>query len=249
VEWTVYNVQTTVVEQPSSSESGQTIHPTWQWRLWGYSTDCFPFEYSGDQPHWVYWEIPYWCIILPLTLASAYLLSVKPCFTNRTIRQNLQSLFATIAATSRAAVRLTHGWRGKTGMATLLAAMMISLLWARSLFVHDFLDFHSFVEFPIEKGAIAGIATGNNSLVCMKFDEFIETVPPSPSQTDKVTTVSFNDATDPEPISKPVWVVYLEFRPVPFYYIPYWAIIIPLTFFSALLLLFNSRRPCISATV
>ena len=57
---------------------------TWHYRLWGFGCAEYP-DIRANGSRLIFWLIPYWSIVLPLTLVSAFLLLSKPKISNQKI--------------------------------------------------------------------------------------------------------------------------------------------------------------------
>ena len=211
---------------------------TWCGFDFGKSRQTFSWGHNYEVVEiWRWWSIPYWSIIIPLTLLSAYLLLSKP--------RPGKPLDETHARLMREFFR---GWRRKIGVLTLVMALALWCLWIRSsqcfdsvLLLNGEKSYHSiwcchgeiaWTLVPCTKGTIPDVirkyygwhTTPISQLITRKngfppYDQFFIHLESSPPNFNNVYTVEAN----------------------PNLILPFWPIGIFLTLLSAYLLLSKPR--------
>ncbi len=115
-------------------------------------------------------------------------------------------------------------WRRKIGVATLVMACVFAAGWINGLAAHpldpNLIDFRKFATIPIQEHSIVGFGSSNHRLNCLAYES-------------GQYTNSANDGTT---------TVGAFVMPVPIVSIPFWSIVLPLTLFSAWLLLSKPRK-------
>jgi hypothetical protein len=111
-----------------------------------------------------------------------------------------------------------RGWRRKLGCVTLGLACVVTVFWLRSLATPNESLF--FPDKSADPGSFAGIATRPNTLVILKYD--------SPLAKDLIL--------NGQPLMALTAVISSSCE------IPFWSLVIPVVIFSAILLLWPSRR-------
>jgi hypothetical protein len=107
---------------------GETIHRQ-QWRG---QHRGFGYGYWHDWSTLLIVSVPYWPIVLILTLLSAFLLLLRP------LNSDQKSIAEpTCEADKGLLSKFFHGWRRKVGLVTLMAACVLMMAWFRSLSIAD----------------------------------------------------------------------------------------------------------------